>query len=169
MHPENPVVKLCVAGMQAEGRGDPEGARRLFAEAWDTAGDNFEACIAAHYLARHQPTPQDELWWNEESLRLAEAVGDRRVAYFFPSLWLNVGRSHEVLGHAADAKQYYDLAAAGAEALPVNRYGTIVRDGAAAGQQRSAAVACTDESVCRGPRATVKSNVESGYERDTFL
>ena len=136
MDPENPVVKLCVAGMQAEGGRDLESARRLFAEAWDAASDNFEACIAAHYVARHQPTPQDQLWWNEEALRLAEAVGDERVKDFFPSLWLNLGRSHEVLGHVADAKRYYELAAVAAEALPVNRYGTIVRDGAAAGQQR---------------------------------
>jgi hypothetical protein len=31
-----------------------------------------------HYVARHQATPEDELRWNEEALRLAGAVGDER-------------------------------------------------------------------------------------------
>src|SRR4051812_22230456 len=130
MDPENPVVKLCVAGMQAEGQGDHERARRVFAEAWELSSNDFEACIAAHYVARHQPTPEDTLRWNQESLRLAEAVGDRRVADFFPSLLLNPGHSHEALGQGEEAQRYYDLAAARAERLPRDRYGDIVRDGA---------------------------------------
>jgi hypothetical protein len=121
MDPENPVVKLCVAGMQAEGQNDYEGARRLFAEAWKLASNDFEACIAAHYVARHQATPEDALWWNQESFRLAEAVGDERVTEFYPSLLLNLGHSHEVLEQVADAKRYYDLAAARAGHLPSDR------------------------------------------------
>ena len=99
MDPENPVVKLCVAGMHAEGRGDVADARRMFGEAWTIAGNDFEACIAAHYVARHQSTAEDMLWWNQEAFRLAEAVGDERVADFFPSLLLNLGHSHEAVGH----------------------------------------------------------------------
>lgn len=136
MDPENPVVKLCVAGMHAEGRGDVADARRMFGEAWTIAGNDFEACIAAHYVARHQSTAEDMLWWNQEAFRLAEAVGDERVADFFPSLLLNLGHSHEAVGHVAEAKRYYDLAAARAGHLPNDRYGRIVRDGAAAGKQR---------------------------------
>lgn len=138
MDPENPVVKLCVAGMQAEGQNDYEGAHRLFAEAWELASNDFEACIAAHYVARHQATSEDALWWNQESFRLAENVGDERVTEFYPSLLLNLAHSHEVLGQVAAAKRYYDLAAARAGHLPGDRYGTMVREGAAAGQQRVA-------------------------------
>jgi hypothetical protein len=136
MDPENPVVKRCVAGMQAEGRGDYDGARRLFAEAWDLAGDEFERCIAAHYVARHQPTPEASLRWNQDAYRMAERVGDDRVADFYPSLLLNLGHAYEALGQVTEAKRYYDLAASRAEQLPADRYGQLVRDGAAAGQQR---------------------------------
>lgn len=138
MDPENAVVKLCVEGMQAEGDGDYERARRLFADAWTTAQDDYEACIAAHYVARHQSTAEDTLRWNEESVRLADAVGDDRVADFYPSLFLNLGHSYEALGRQAEAKRYYDLAASRAEQLADDRYGRIVRSGVTAGQQRIA-------------------------------
>jgi hypothetical protein len=139
MDPNNPVVKLCIAGMQAEGAGDHELARGLFVQAWEVAGDDYEACVAAHYLARHQPNPEETLRWNQESLRLAEAVGDDRVRDFFPSLLLNVGHSYEVLGNIVEARRSYDLAAARVETLPSDQYRNMVRNGIARGRQR---VAC---------------------------
>ena len=60
--PANPVVQLCAAGMAIEG--DPLGARALFAEAWALQSDDYEACIAAHYVARHQATAEETLRWN---------------------------------------------------------------------------------------------------------
>lgn len=138
MDPNNPVVQLCIAGMQAEAEDNHERARALFAQAWETASDDYEACVAAHHVARHQPDPAEMLRWNQESLRLAEAVGDDRVRDFFPSLLLNLGYSYEVLGNAEKARRYYDLAARRAELLPADRYGGIVRDGIARGQQRVA-------------------------------
>ena len=49
--PINPVVLLCAAGMEREG--EPEEARRLFQQAWDARRNDYEAAIAAHYLARN--------------------------------------------------------------------------------------------------------------------
>ena len=138
MDPENPVVKLCVAGMKAEGENDFESARRQFERAWEAASDDFERCIAAHYVARHQPTPADALSWNREAMRFAELVGDDRVSGFLPSLLLNLGQSYEALGDSEEAKRYYERASAQAEALPIDRYGNLVRDGAAAGRARVA-------------------------------
>jgi hypothetical protein len=46
---ENPVIRLCVAGTRAEFEGNITEAHRLYLPAWDTAGDDYEACIAAHY------------------------------------------------------------------------------------------------------------------------
>jgi hypothetical protein len=136
MDPENAIVKLCAAGMDAEGRGDMLEAQRLFTEAWMTAHDDFEACIAAHYVARHQTRAEDRLTWNETALRLAEAVGDKRVEGFLGSLLLNVGRAHEDLGNLADAGRFYGLAADRAAALCSDGYGRMVRKGAAAGLRR---------------------------------
>ena len=107
----NPVIKLCIAGSQAEFAGQPERASELYQQAWQTARDDYEACIAAHYLARFQPSPADSLHWNQEALHLAEALSDGRAKDFYPSLYLNMGRSYEQIGNLPEAKRYYDLAA----------------------------------------------------------
>ena len=107
----NPVIKLCIAGSQAEFAGQPERASELYQQAWQSASDDYEACIAAHYLARFQPSPADSLRWNQEALRRAEALKDGRAKDFYPSLYLNLGRSYELLGDPIEARRYYDLAA----------------------------------------------------------
>ena len=136
MDPENPIVKLCVEGMQAEGDGDLEKARSAFAKAWEEATDDFDRCIAAHYLARHQSGPENGLVWNETAIRYAESVNDDRVEDFFPSLLLNLGHSHEQLGNIKEARRFYEQAVSRADALPEGRYGKIVRDAAWAGRKR---------------------------------
>ena len=134
----NLVVKLCVDGMTAEGEGRYDDAWRLFAHAWATSTDDFERCVAAHYLARHQESPEQTLRWNREALARAQAVGDDRVQGFFPSLYLNLARSYEDLGQREDALCHYDLAAAIAAGLPTDGYGTMVRRGISHGQRRTA-------------------------------
>ena len=108
---DNPVVKLCVEGTQAEFQGLIDQARSLYQQAWNAAQDNYEACIAAHYVARHQENPRERLHWNQIALEKADAVEDDRVQDFYPSLFLNMGHSHELLGNITEAKRYYDLAA----------------------------------------------------------
>jgi len=76
--PTNPVVVLCAEGMAADGT--PAEARRLFERAWAARRDDYDAAIAAHFLARHQPSAADTLHWNALAVRLAEAVpGGLRV------------------------------------------------------------------------------------------
>jgi len=134
--PNNPIVQLCVEGMKAEGAGRPDDARALFTRAWETHTDDWEACVAAHYLARHQPTPADTLRWNQEALYRAERVTDDRVHGFYASLYLNLGHSHEQLGNLPEARRYYDLAAAQSGELPDGRYAGIVQQGIENGQRR---------------------------------
>ena len=107
----NPVIKLCLGGSRAEFAGRPDEARALYLQAWQAARDDFEACVAAHYMARFQEDPQMDLQWNQEALIRAEAVGDERVRSFYPSLYVNLGRAHERLGNWAEARRYYQLAA----------------------------------------------------------
>jgi tetratricopeptide (TPR) repeat protein len=107
----NPVIKLCIEGTQAEFRGQLDEARRLYQQAWDAARDDYEACIAAHYVARFQVTPEEMLRWNQIALDRAEATEDDRGRDFYPSLYLNLGHSYEVLGNLVEAQRYYDLAA----------------------------------------------------------
>jgi len=128
MDPNNPVVKLCAQGMECEGRGRFNDASGLFMKAWHQRADDFERCIAAHYVARHQKNPSRALLWNQRSLDHANAVRDARVREFYPSLYLNIGKVHADLRNHEDAKRFYELAAKDLNSLTEQRYGGIVRD-----------------------------------------
>jgi len=111
MDTTNPIIQLCIQGAFAEFEKRLEDARALYQQAWDLQADKYEACIAAHYMARFQDTPEETLRWNQIALERANAVSDESVKEFYPSLYLNLGRSHEALGNHSEAKMYYDLAA----------------------------------------------------------
>jgi hypothetical protein len=136
MDPNNPIVRLCAEGMEWEMKGELDKASTLFMTAWEQSADDFEKSIAAHYVARHQKTASDTLRWNQESLDRANAVDDLRVQGFYPSLYLNMGKSHEDLGNREEAKRFYELASTQINQLSGDRYGDIVRDGIARGLQR---------------------------------
>lgn len=111
MDPDNPIIKLCVAGTQAEFKGKMDEACALYQQAWEAATDDYEACIAAHYVARCQTSPEDVLRWNREALERADAVKNDSVRGFYPSLYLNMGRTYELLGQQAEAEKYFQQAA----------------------------------------------------------
>jgi hypothetical protein len=108
---KNTVVQLCQEGIQAEFEGRKDDACSLYWKAWMSVRDDYDACIAAHYVARCQDDPHQALYWNLEALRRAESVGDERVASFLPSLYVNLGYSYELLGDEAESKHFYQLAA----------------------------------------------------------
>ncbi|TDC20791.1 hypothetical protein E1265_20450 [Streptomyces sp. 8K308] len=137
--PENKVVRLCVAGMAAEAEGEPARARELFERAWAAAGDDYERCVAAHYVARHQDTPEETLRWNEECLRLADAVGDGRVVGFYASLHLNIAQAHGTLGRDGAAREHFALAAGHVDAVPEGQYREWIRFAIARGLRDQAA------------------------------
>jgi hypothetical protein len=128
MDPDNPVVRLCARGMETEGT-DPTEAKRLFIEAWDQATDDHEAAIAAHYVARHQDTPEATLHWNQVALDRARASTDPEAAAFAPSLHLNLGKAFEDCGQLAPARLQYELARATVSALPADGYRQFVEGG----------------------------------------
>lgn len=111
MDTNNAVIKLCIEGTRAELEGKIQNARDLYMQAWNKSQNDYEACIAAHYVARHQENAEDIFRWNQESLHRADKVNDERVKEFYPSLYLNMGYSCEILGNASKAQRYYDLAA----------------------------------------------------------
>jgi len=135
MDPNNPVVKLCVAGMEAEGAGQIATAQALFLQAWAARQNDYDACIAAHYVARHRP-PEEMRHWNQVALDHADRADATLMGGFYPSLYLNMGWSHEQLGDLAEAGHYYDLATAHLDSLPDGPYAEVVRKGVAAGQAR---------------------------------
>jgi len=107
----NPVIRLCMEGTLAEFEHRIEDARILYQQAWDARTDDYDACIAAHYVARFQGLVEESLHWNQLALKHGNAVNDERVKDFYPSLYLNLGRSYELVGDQDEAQRYYDLAA----------------------------------------------------------
>ncbi|HKJ38707.1 MAG TPA: tetratricopeptide repeat protein [Anaerolineales bacterium] len=107
----NPVVQLCTEGTRAEFEHRIEDARSLYQQAWDAHTDSYEACVAAHYVARFQENPEEILRWNQLALENANAANDDSVRDFYPSLYLNLGSSYEALGNQDKAQEYYTLAA----------------------------------------------------------
>ena len=134
--PNNPVVQLCVKGMNAEGEGKIEEAQQLFQQAWDVATNDFEAFTAAHYLARNQEDPNDNLKWNLEALTRANAINDDSFKGHYPSLYLNVAKSYETLGNNEEAARHYQLAADSCKHLPDGKYADMIKSGISAGLKR---------------------------------
>ncbi|MFF5079454.1 hypothetical protein ACFY36_20545 [Actinoplanes sp. NPDC000266] len=132
----NRVLQLCQDGMRAEARGRPAEARALYEKAWAARADDYDACVVAHYLARQQDSPSAALRWNTEALRHADAVGDDRVATFYPSLHISVAMAHEQLGDPAAARGAYERAAEHGAALPAGEYGDQLRAAIADGLRR---------------------------------
>lgn len=110
MDPTNPIIQLCVQGVEAESARRFEEARTYFQQAWRAAADDVEACIAAHYIARNQSDLEQALWWNQIALARADKVGGERVKSFYASLHLNLAMAHEKLGQTGIARHHYHRA-----------------------------------------------------------
>lgn len=139
--PNNPVVQLCQQGMTAEFEGRIDEARRLFMQAWDARQDDYDACIAAHYVARSQERPEEVLRWNQAAVDHAARVSERdsehdSVRGFYPSLLLNLGWSYETLGDREQALTCYQQAAQRLADLPAGPYREVVEGGIANALQR---------------------------------
>ncbi|GGZ30136.1 hypothetical protein GCM10010387_24570 [Streptomyces inusitatus] len=147
MNPENPVVRLCARGMRAEAEGRADEAAGLFLRAWEAAEDDYEACVAAHYLARHQPTAEETLRWNQECLDRADRVGDERVRPFYPSLHGTMGRAWLDLGDAVRARAHFEAAAARLDDLPPGQYAEWLRLCVARGLRATAWETAADEPL----------------------
>lgn len=103
--PNNNVVKLCLQGMEMEGKDRPEEAGRLFLQAWNEATNDFEKFTAAYYVARHQKDVSDRLKWLETALRFALKINDDAVKAAFPSLYSKIAECFENLGEFESAKK----------------------------------------------------------------
>ena len=125
--PNNPVVALCAAGMAVEG--DAEAARRLFEQAWDARTDDYDASIAAHFIARHQANDHDRLRWNALAVEHAERIEDGRARALMASLYLNLADSLRATGDYAAAGQIVIRARDHLTDLPADGYRSFVELG----------------------------------------
>lgn len=109
-NPNNPIIQLCLQGMDMEAKGNPQEASKLFLQAWNESTNDFEKFTAAYYVARHQNTVSDKLKWLETALQYALNVNDVSVAGAFPALYSNIAKCYEELGDVENAKKNSDLA-----------------------------------------------------------
>ncbi len=136
MDPNNPIVRLCVSGIQAEQQGRMAEAHASYQQAWTEHSTDFEGCIAAHYLARTQDNEPDRLKWNAEALARADAADPEQTRGFYPSLLLNLGRSHDVLGDLVEARRLFQVAATRVDELQPGPLGDMTRKGIANALER---------------------------------
>ena len=132
LDPENPVVALCAAGMTAGG--DAAAASEFFTRAWARRADDFDAAVAAHYLARTQPTAAEKLDWDARAVGHAEAAlaaGDGRVRGLLASLYLNLGDGLLAAGRRHEAWDVIARAETALAALANDGYGGFVAAGVA--------------------------------------
>jgi tetratricopeptide (TPR) repeat protein len=109
-NPANPIVQLCIQGMNAETNNQPQEAAAIFLRAWNEASNDFEKYLAAWYVARHQNNIANKLKWYQTALELALKINDDSVKGAFPSLYINIAKCYEELNEPGDAKKNYDLA-----------------------------------------------------------
>ena len=108
--PNNPVIKLCLQGMEMEDTGKPEAAVKIFLQAWKEATNDFEKFTAAHFVARHQNDVADKLKWLQTGLEFALKVNNDAVKGAIPSLYLNISKCYVELNDSDNAKKNSDLA-----------------------------------------------------------
>ncbi len=120
-------MRLCSAGIEAESIQCFDEAARLFEQAWRRSRDHYEACIAAHYVARQQRTPVEALRWNHIALsRAVAAHDDDRVLPFFALFHLNVAKAHEDLVEYVPARHHYTRASQYLSAVPRGSFRVLI-------------------------------------------
>ncbi len=117
LDPSDPVVALILQANEAEVAGDAARQRSLLREAWEVASTPFERAVAAHYVARIQPTPAGAHHWNRDALDHARQVPPEAVRDLMPSLLLAFAESLERVGSPDRAAATYTEAIEAATAL----------------------------------------------------
>ena len=124
---DSPVARLCAAGMDVDG--DASAAHALFMQAWQSRRDDFDASIAAHFVARHQPTAERTLYWNQLAVEHAMSLTDGRADALLASLYLNLGESLRLAGRLPEAVAAAARGLAALVSLPDDGYRAFVAGG----------------------------------------
>ena len=133
---DNEVVRLCIEGMEYEGKGEPENASACFLKAWGKAESAFEKFSSAHYVARHQNSVREKLQWDQTALEFALQVEGTGIKGTMPSLHLNIGKCHEDLDDFKNARSSYLAARSYFGFLPRDGYGNMIKAGVNSGLKR---------------------------------
>lgn len=108
--PSNPIVQLCIQGMNFEANNQQEEATETFLRAWNEATNVFEKYLAAYYVARQQNNVAEKLKWLQTALELALRINNEAVSAAFPPLYTSIAKCYEEMNDINNAKKNYELA-----------------------------------------------------------
>jgi hypothetical protein len=108
--PNNSIVRLCLRGIEAQDRREPEEANKLFSQAWSEATYDFEKFLAGYFLMRSQNDASDRLLWLKTALEFALKINDATVHSALPGLYLEIADCLDALGDPDQAKRNRQLA-----------------------------------------------------------
>lgn len=108
--PKNPIVQLCIQGMNFEAANQQKETAAAFLRAWNEASNDFEKFLAAWYVARSQNNLADRLKWLQTALKLALKIDNEAVSAAFPPLYTSIAKCYEELNDNDNAKKNHELA-----------------------------------------------------------
>lgn len=120
------------------------GGKQLLMVCWEKADDHSQRCVLAHYLADLETDLDREIAWDERALVEYGHVGDGDLAHLGissalgmkPSLHLNLGDGYLRRGDKALAREQLAAGLESAHALKPDGYGSMIRKGLTALEQR---------------------------------
>jgi tetratricopeptide (TPR) repeat protein len=104
------VRYLLERGRVYNSSNNPDMAKPLFAEAWETAVRNkedFYAVDAAHMMGIVEP-PENQLEWAEKAIALVEKTDDERARKWMGPLYNNTGWTYHDLGQYDKALELFE-------------------------------------------------------------
>lgn len=110
--PQNNIIQLCLQGMIMEKSNQLEAACELFHKAWQEATNDFERFYAAYNVSRYKSEPKEQLKWLDTALQLAESMNNTAVNSAYSTVYTQLAKCYEALGHMDKAKTYHELSSA---------------------------------------------------------
>jgi hypothetical protein len=108
METSSRTAQLCIAGTQAEFERRIDDARVCYLQAWQAVLDDYDAAIAAHYVAHLESDAGAALPWHLRALEAA--YRDDRTREFRASLHVSLGGCYDALG-MPEAERHFAIAA----------------------------------------------------------
>lgn len=110
--PFDPIVKLCLLGMEKLELGQWDDAERTYMQAWDEATDDFGKFLASYYLANINYRDKDEkLSWLNTALKFALKRQDIQAKSALAHLYESISAIHFELKNYRKANHFSKLAA----------------------------------------------------------
>ncbi|QXV64238.1 NAD(+)--rifampin ADP-ribosyltransferase [Mucilaginibacter sp. 21P] len=111
-NPYDPIIQLCIQGMQLEDTGDLKAAGKVYKQVWNDATNDFEKFLGAWFVARVETGIEDRLKWYGTALQLAAAIDNDAVKAALPLLYTKMAECYESLGNTDEANKHRKLASA---------------------------------------------------------